>query len=257
MKPSLLLALAAGCIPPALRAEAPRPVWNVLPGEIIQSRTIHQGGRNVTIQELQPIPLPPPPQPQAHPQHDSLLGERAEAFRNQFPRRHLLSLSATIYQAADTPPRTYVRIPGDATRGPVEFWSSKDFGLLSHTIGAVPGPEHEIFLLLIAGSIDMDRMENFANRGGRIYQRPEIPEFPEGGPAFLITSGSPVKEVLESIQSIHEHLETNRETLQAARITREAEARERRELLKANPPQARNLTLNYWRITPDGKGGAR
>ncbi len=262
----LLLALAAGCIPPALRAEAPatdrapsKLVWNVRPDEILESKTIHQGGRTVHIREILPIPLPPPAPHERREFDETRLRERAAAFHAIHPRRLLLSIGATVYRAADTPPRTLVRIMGDARRAPVELWAAADFGLITGNsgFGSFTLPDGtEAALLMLGSDHDMDKAAAMAARHGGSYQRPEIPEFGDGDEKspLLVLSGEPDETLLSALEFLTRHIETHRETLLAARTTREAEARQRREFLRANPPEPRNLTLNYWRVPPTGKG---
>ena len=90
---------------------------------------------------------------------------------------------------------------------------------------------------------------------------PAIPEFPAGNATFVITSGDPTAETLASIQSLHDLYNNEHDRLKAAYEGRERAQRLHEAKLKANPPQLKNIVLNYWRsdsaAKTAGKGAAR
>jgi hypothetical protein len=157
------------------------------------------------------------------------------------PKQELLFIGATVFRARNAVPRTLVRIsascdePGKNEE--ITFWSSADFALLSGFSSFVGADGVARDLIMAWGNEDMDSVSN-------------IPEFPSGKATFQIVSGQANKEILASIQALHElydhdyvRLKTAYEGREQARIQHEAEA-------KANPPKPKDIILNHWRIDP-------
>jgi hypothetical protein len=87
----------------------------------------------------------------------------------------------------------------------------------------------------------------FAARG-REYHAPDIPAFPDGPATFAIVGEQPADEILVSIQSLHDLYNSEYARLKTAMEGRERARIEREAYLKANPPQPKDITLNYWRV---------
>lgn len=109
-------------------------------------------------------------------------------------------------------------------------------------------------MLLMWSVMEIDRINAFQQKFSRQFTEPDIPEFPPGKATFIITEGKASPQTLASIQSLHdiynkdyERLKSTYEGRQRAQFLREAE-------LTANPPQPKDITLNYWRIEPTAKG---
>jgi len=96
-----------------------------------------------------------------------------------------------------------------------------------------------------------DRMEEF----GSEYTPPEIPELPAARAAYVVNTGDPDEEMLSAIDAIHEILTHDAAELRLAYEGRVRAAREREEFLKANPPQPKDLIINYWRVHRAQGGG--
>jgi hypothetical protein len=102
-------------------------------------------------------------------------------------------------------------------------------------------------LLMGWGNVDIDRMSELYAAKGREYDAPAPPEFTEGKASFQITGDQPAAEKLVAIQSLHNIYNDQYERLKTAFEGRERARIEREEYLKANPPQPKNITLNFWR----------
>lgn len=238
----------------------PKPGFIVPTKDILESKTVEQGGRAITVRKIKPIALPPPPEaPAPIDLNDPALQQRIVQRRAARPAMKLLLVGATVYHSESAPPRTLVSFWPQAQGQPITVWSSADFSLLSglSTFATATG---EVNSLMMMWSITkLDNANNLQRKFARQFPRPEIPTFPEGKATFQIASGDPTPEALASIQSLHDLYNNEHPRLLAAyqgretaRIAHEAEQ-------KANPPQPKDIVLNYWEIgeTAPLEGGAK
>jgi hypothetical protein len=245
--------------PPAL----PKPVYLVAARDILSTATHEQGGRTITIREIKPIALPPPPPAEitlAEP--DAEFSQRLAEYREAHPKNELLFLGATVFRSKDSPPRTLIRWWPQGGKGSITFWSSADFALIAGGINSFADSAGDTHHLLMGwGNVDLDRMAELYAAKDREYDAPDLPDFPEGKATFQITGESqPTAEERVVIESLHDIYNSELARLKTAYEGRERARIEREEYLKANPPQPKDITLNYWRTeTPaaSSKGGAK
>jgi hypothetical protein len=83
---------------------------------------------------------------------------------------------------------------------------------------------------------------------GYKYKAPVIPAFPAGKASFSIVGNQPDARTLASIQSLHDLYQNELPRLKAAYEGRQRAQLEREAFQKANPPQPKDIVLNYWRI---------
>ena len=241
--------------------QLPKPVFIVPSGDILASTTQQQGGRTITIQKIKPIALPPPPEPAPIPlpATDSAFQERLAHFMEDHPKTHTVMLGATVYRFNNSPPRTLVNYWPAGGHESISFWSSADFALISGIFSfvATDGETHCLFLM--CSSQNVDRLADMFASRGRAYRGPNIPAFPEGPATFTIVGTPPDAETLVPIQSLHDLYNSEFNRLKSAWEGRERARIEREAWLKANPPQPKNIVLNYWRTEKPAnvKGAAR
>jgi hypothetical protein len=228
--------------------------------EVLTEKTHIEGGRTITIRQIQPIPLPEPPAPAAPVEITEEFRERLAEYRDKRPRPKTLTLGATIYRLPDGITRTLVRVWGRERNEPVSFWSSGDFSLLTG-IGSFIDNQGQARVLSMMWSIhDTNKIAEHFARTGRAYKPPVTPNLPTDKATYSIHEGKPDEDLLVAIESLHEILDHDRAELRRAYEGRVRAAKEREEYLKANPPQAKDITLDFWRIEKpfsDGKGGTR
>ncbi len=242
--------------PPA--PEAPKPEYRVAPTDILQTTTLREGGRNITLQQIKPIALPPPPQPAdtaSAPSPEFL--HRLTEFREAHPRTAIFNLGATIYQSKDQPVRTLLQLWPEGGGQPIKVWSSADFTLIAGGIRSFIDTEGNTrHLMVMPSRIDIDRMTNLFASKGKTYTAPQIPVFPEGKATFQIIGDSPSPSDLTALQSLHDLYNQNHAELLAAHQGREQANLQREAELKANPPQPKDITLRFWHTErPATKGG--
>jgi len=244
--------------PPSL----PKPQYHVPTRDILDTKAHQQGGRTITIREIKPIDLPPPPPPPkpATAGQDAEFSQRLAEYREPHPKNELLFLGATVLRSKHSPPRTLVRWWPQGGKGTITFWSSADFALIAGGINSfadTAGDSHH--LLMGWGNVDIDRMAELYAAKGREYGAPDLPEFPEGKAVFELTGDTkPTAEDLAAIQALHDLYNSEYARLKSAFEGRERARIEREEHLKADPPQPKDITLNYWRTekpATNGKGG--
>lgn len=95
---------------------------------------------------------------------------------------------------------------------------------------------------------DTNRFAKRMAEVGREYTPPTIPDLPSDQAAFIISDGEPDEDLLMAITSLHEILNHDGQELREAYDGRTRAAEERRRLMETNPPQPKDIILNYWRI---------
>ncbi len=243
--------------------EPPKPKFNVIAKDVRETKSIQQGGRTITLREINPIALPPPPPPPEPltPEAEAAFRERVAAYRANHPRTKMAFLSATVFRSKDSPPRTLVRCWPEGKRQTITYWSSADFGLISgiHAFADSAGANHA--MLMGWGYADVESMGEINAARLKAYGTTAPPAFPDGKASFEIIGALPAAEDLAPIQALHDLYNNEHARLKSAFEGRERARLEREAYLKANPPQPKDITLNYWRTerkpTTTAKEGAR
>jgi hypothetical protein len=242
-------------------APAPmKPAWVIPAEDIVAEKAHREGGRTVTVRQIQPIDLPNPPEPSAPVEISAEMRERIAAYQDNHPRHHVITLGATIYRLEDNTTRTLVQIWGNGQPEPATFWSSGDFSLLSG-IGAFTDNQGGTRALFMMWSIhDTDQIAKRMAQIGRGYEMPAIPNLPANQAAYVLQEGKLDDDMRVAIDSLHEILNLDDAELRRAYEGRQRATKEREEFLKTNQPQPQDITLNYWHIeksNPEEKGMAR
>lgn len=228
-----------------------KPVYQVAERDVLKVKHHEQCGRTVTIREIKPVALPPLPEPMARGELEltAEFRERVAEFRAKHPRSNLLFLGATVFLTKDSPPRTLVRYWPGGKGGGIMFWSSADFSLIAGGINAFQDTKGNHHHLMMSWSRhNVEQWSEFHARKGRLYQLPDLPVFSEGKATYRIVGEQPDAEALVSIDALHELYNRELEQLKTAYAGRERARLERDAHLRANPPQPKDITLNYWRI---------
>jgi len=230
---------------------APMPKLAIASQDVLQTTTHLQGGRTITIHEIKAIPLPSPPLPvlkQMNTAADNTYSKKITEYRAAHPKSDLLIFGATVFRSSGSPARTLVRYWPQGRGESITFWSSADFALIAGGINSfvdTSADTHHIFMA--CSTIDIDQMTARMASKGRQYATPEMPEFPEGKVTFTVTGGQASAEDLIPIQSLHDLYDKECARLRAAYEGREQARIAREALLKAHPPQPKDITLNFWR----------
>jgi hypothetical protein len=232
--------------PPA----TPKPEYHIAARDILSTKTHQQAGRTITVREIKPIALPQPPAPvEVTPTAgDEEFRAQLRAYHAARPRPDHLFLGATVFRSANHPPRTLVRWWPLGTDHQITFWSSADVSLIAGGIGTFTdsaGKNHSLFMCW--STMDAERTARFQAITDRIYQTPAIPAFPEGKATYQIIGDQPAPETLTAIQSLHDLYNNELPRLQTAYQGREQARKQQEAYEKANPPQPKDITLNYWR----------
>jgi hypothetical protein len=258
--PRILGSIPDGTPPPP---EPPKPKFIVPTKDVLETQSVEQDGRTITLRKINPIALPPPPPPvePLTPEAQAAFREKIAAYRESHPRTKMAFLSATVFRSKDSPPRTLVRCWPEGKRETITYWSSADFALISgiHGFADDTGTSHA--LLMGWGYVDLDRMSDMQAARLKAYGTTAPPIFPEGKAGFEIIGGPLAAEDLAPIQALHDLYNTEHARLKTAFEGRERARIEREAYLKAHPPQPKDITLNYWRIeskpTTTAKEGTR
>ena len=239
--------------------EPPKPEFVVPSEDILRTTSHHQGGRTITLRQIKPIDLPPPPEPTAF-ETDPAFAENVAEYHKTHPGSKLLFMGATVYRSETSPPRTLVRYWPQNGRESVTYWSSADFALIAGGISSfVDGAGDTHSLMMAWGNVDIEQLSKLSAAAGKNYVAPEIPALPAGQATFKIIGNPPAAEDLVHIQSLHELYNRNFNELSTAYAGREQARLAREAELKANPPQPKDITLNFWRTEKPApaKGAAK
>ncbi len=240
----LIAPLNDGTPPPP---EPPKPAFIVLARDILESKTVQQGGRTITVRKINPIALPPRPEaPAPIDFKDPAVQQRIAAHRAKYPAMKQLAVGATIYHSDNSPPRSLVHLWPQTEGEPVTVWSSANFALLAGIPTFATSSGEKTSFMMMWSTIHLDRANNLQRNHVRHFPAPEIPIFPEGKATFQVVLGNPTPETLTSIQSLHDLYNNEHTRLlsayqgrERARLAHEAEQ-------KAKPPQPKDIILNYW-----------
>ena len=241
--------------------EPPKPKFIVPAKDVLESKSIQQGGRTITVRKIKPIALPPPPPPPEplSAEAQAAYRERVATYREAHPRTRMMFLSATVFRSKDFPPRTLVRCWPEGKREMITFWSSADFGLIAGVLSFVDTTGVTYSKMMGWGYADVESMSEINAARLKAYGAPAPPPFPDGKASFEIIGASIPAEDLAPIQALHDLYNNEHARLKSAFEGRERARLEREAYLKANPPQPKDITMDYWRIErpAPAKGGAK
>jgi hypothetical protein len=242
-------------------AEAPKPEFIVPAKDVLETKTVSQGGREVTVQKIRPIDLPEPEAVAVPDVQQPAIQQRVAAAREEHPDQELLFVSAAVYRGKDGATRTLATVYPLGKGESVSFWSTADFGYLSGFSSFI-GSQGETRSLIMAWSVEkIAGIAELAETNRQDPDRPALPALPAGKAAFAIVSTNPAPEALAAVQSLHDLYNNERDRLKAAYEGREQTRLQQEAELRANPPRPKNITLSYWRSEKPApaaaKGGAR
>ena len=228
--------------------EPANPGFIIPKADILESTIHEQGGRKIIVREISPIELPAPPSPPSSEavEISPAFKARIAALRAKHPKDEIIRLSATVYRSKESAPRTLATYWPNGDEKPVTLWSSADFSLLWGFASFVGTDGKTRSLMMTWSTLDIAGRNRFHEKLGRPYIAPKIPELPPGKATFVITSGDPTVEGLASIQAIHDLYNNEHDRLKTAYEGRERAQRLHEAELKANPPQPKDIVINYW-----------
>ena len=226
---------------------------------ILDSKVHVQGNQTITVQKIRPVTLPTPPAPSPAATNPTTDPTTAAAYLAAHPQPDEISMSATIYRSATSPPRSLVCYRSQHGTALIRFWSSADFTLIGGFNSFVASDGHAYHFFAALANIDTTRA---AAASGGTFHPPDIPDFPIGPATFKLVGPPPADpSVLVPIQSLHDIYNNEFWRLKLA-----CDGRERARLQRQANPQAnqqqqpQNIVVNYWTVdTParTKRGGAK
>ena len=215
-----------------------------------------KGTINLTVQRVEdpnlPDPLPPLP---ALPPNDPAVVARMAELRAKYRGTRMVFVSATVYDHK----RTLLRIhPNGKLEDSVTAWSNLNFnhycGFSTYRVkDAVDGTFFNYGLVMGIGSMDTRRWKALAEARGIAYKGPQIPEIPQmtdfanGGPSFLVVEGYAKSAAMDTLEQIHDLYRVEGAKLEDAYHAREKARAERKAFLLANPPKPDDVTIRFWK----------
>ena len=192
------------------------------------------------------LPEPPAPQPVHYAENGQLSELLAEYAKERQKIRHAF-ISATVYDHSRT---RLICYPSGGRDHAVTVWSNIDFnhfsGIASFEAVGADGEPREYFLLMGIGNENTGfRAQKLAERGIQ-YDVPEIPEIPDGAPAFVVESNDPHPESITLIEDLHALYRDDGVRMAEQAAAREAAHEARRQHYLANPPKPEDVTIHFW-----------
>lgn len=160
-------------------------------------------------------------------------------------------ISATVYDHSRTRLTCY---PSGGRDHAVTVWSNIDFnhfsGIASFEATGADGYPREYFLLMGIGNENTEfRAQMLAERGIQ-FKPPEIPDIPDGAPAFVIESNDPHPDSITLIEDLHALYRDEGVRMAEQAAARHAANEARRQHYLANPPQPKDVTIHFWKRNP-------
>lgn len=206
------------------------------------------GTINVTVQLVEDpnLPDPPPPLPALPPDDPAVVARLAE-LAEKHRGTELVFLSATVYNHTRTLLKIY---PNGRVADSVSAWSNLDFNHFSgfSTYRVKDGEDGTLYdfgLLMGIGSTDTKRWAEIAAEKGYEYKAPEIPEMPDfadGGPSFVVVEGDKDSPAMDTLEQIHDLYRKEGPRMEEAYHARVKAYEERKAYLLANPPKPKDVT---------------
>jgi hypothetical protein len=257
---------------PAKLAQEPKPIeFEVLSSrteEVFVSKAAEmpdlppvEGKIKMTIQRVADprLPDPPPPLPVLPPDDPAVLARLAE-LRETYRGTDLVFLSASVHlnDAGADEARTLLRIyPNGQVGEEVVAWSNVNFlhftGQGGYRVNHADGTYQNMGLLMGISPMYGQTMRRLAEKAGRDYQGPEIPELPDlavAGPTFVAVEGYADSPAMDVLEQLHQLFKKSGDTMKEQYLAREKARAERKACLLANPEKPKDVTIRVWRLTP-------
>lgn len=227
--------------------------------EVLEVHERNLPDRKLTMQRIKnpglPDPTPPDPTP---PTEEGLKALRESPESKEFEARQqeskIVFVSATVYDHR----KTLVRWHGNGTpTKSFAAWSNIDFNHFS-SIGAFESGGICYSYMMGVGNQDTVRLRARSEQEGWEYEEPQAPDLPMNEPGFVLIEGDPNDAVgMAPMRGLHELYKTEASRLAAAYEERERVRLETEAYLKANPPAPEDIVINYWKVQPQRRIGAR
>ncbi len=214
----------------------------------------------VTVQMVADPGLPDPPAPlPVSPPDDPAVVSHLEQLREIYRGTDLVFLSASVYleDAGSGNALTLLRIyPNGQVGEQVEAWSNVNFlhltGLGGYRVNHPDGTHRNIGLLMGIGPRYGKTMRLLAEKAGREYEEPEIPDLPNlatAGPAFSVVEGAPDSPAMDVLEQLHALVRKSGDTLEEQYHARKQARAERKAYLLANPEKPKDVRIRFWKRT--------
>ena len=211
-----------------------------------------RGNVNVSVKLVEDpkLPEPPPTLPSLPPDDPAVVARLAEARKN-FQSTEIAFVSVTVYDHS----RSLVRIhPNGKEDKTVTAWSNVNFshfcGFSGWRVNHPDGTSHDVRLLFGVSRESIAQQQAMAERGGRDYTPPVIPELPDlaaAGPAFVVIDGPTESSAMSLLEQSHELYRKEGARMEQAWKNAEAETEARRAHFLSNPPHPKDVSLKFWK----------
>lgn len=173
-------------------------------------------------------------------------------LHEKHPANQLVFVSATVYNHSRTFLRCY---PSGDGRKEICGWSNLDFnhfsGFATYQVKRVDGVIQQYGLIMGLGNEDTSQRTQRQGKRDITDKRPEIPELPDleiGGPAFVVTEGDTKdREAMDLIEGMHHLYRVEGKRMEEAYHARIKAYAERKAYLLANPPNPKDITVQFWK----------
>lgn len=172
-------------------------------------------------------------------------------------QHHMAMVSATVYDHS----RTLVSCHSSGGRASVTAWSNIDFnhfcGTGNFEATGADGETVTYSLMMGIGNENTAFQKEQYEKKGLEWISPEIPEIPGDTPAFVLQTVNPDPESLKLLEALHALYRDEGPKLAEAAAARKRAEDERRAYLLANPPKPKDVTVHFWKRSPESQEGGQ
>lgn len=251
--------LAAFCLPSLVIAQESNltptgtptpPVIDVNSPDVKNTRIYDLGDRRMIVQEVTeatlPLLRPEPAKESSLPPEALSAGEGGGPEPVEF---HTLIFGGTVHRSATGALRSLITLWQPHAAGPLVFWSSIDWSLL--TVGGFTTPEGAAYSMLILLT-ELDTIQSSeALAGDTADETPPPPTFTGTAASFKIVSGTPTEETLAELSAIHAFHDREHAALLAEKIKRDEARRLAKEAAKLPQPPPPDIIIQGRPMTPE------
>lgn len=234
---------------------SPKPRLQTFAEDVIQSRTVDLGERQVTFEKIRPLSLPSIPEPPEQVEVE-LSTEQLQAFEEAKKVQHIF-LGVTVYipDEGSEAAKSLVRYWCRQGEQPVSMWINANL-LWVGAFAEYESEEVSYSLMMFPSEYRFETLRRVAALSGQEWQEPDIPEFDGDGTGEIrVIEGNPSEAELEPIKALMEHYRTDKVRLRELYEQRLAEAEQKRLEREADPPEKKDLRIRYWRLDAAGQQG--
>lgn len=206
------------------------------PKQVIQREVVVEKGRLVSVDKCAPEAVTKTPQPKVESRAEQVVSD--DSVSDYLPPI-MVGVSATVYKEGE---KVFTRLRVTCGKDTCEAWSNIDFNYFRGV------------LFYIANGREYYQVGGYGSEEGFTASEKgcpvDAPEMAAGKFGFVMADGSKVDETnvaYIALYDMHKLYEVEKDTLHASYKVRLENMKKAEEWRKANPPQPKDITVQFWK----------